>query len=383
MKLNRYFHLTTIITLIFLLLLCFSSINFAQEKVRLVYMTAGDVNMLALGQHVIGPLFTEQNPNVEVMTVHVGPGNAGSSLIFEKVNADKEKEAGDIDVAMVHEIFLRWSIEEDLLMDYAKDIDTWQYVTSPFARTSLGVNVEGYCMPMFHSQTVLAYNPKYVTDPPKTYEEIVKWTKENPGKFGYNGIKGGMSGVAFTVGWIYWKTGNYEKYAITVPFEEAEIATWDEAIKELKEFDKNVTLTGGNVATLDALNRGEIWMGPVWVDMFLTWMAEGKLDPETRLILPEPGMPGQPMYFVIPKNTRHPEEAKKFVELVTSPEFQAEHIVKRFNWYPGIDGNYIKDYVDQETFDTIYQDVTPEMLSKYGLAFPLADYFDAMLEAAE
>jgi ABC-type glycerol-3-phosphate transport system substrate-binding protein len=112
-------------------------------------------------------------------------------------------------------------------------------------------------------------------------------------------------------------------------------------------------------------------------------MAEGKLDPETRLILPEPGMPGQPMYFVIPKNTRHPEEAKKFVELVTSPEFQAEHIVKRFNWYPGIDGNYIKDYVDQETFDTIYQDVTPEMLSKYGLAFPLADYFDAMLEAAE
>ncbi len=383
MKLNRYFHLTTIITLIFLLLLCFSSINFAQEKVRLVYMTAGDVNMLALGQHVIGPLFTEQNPNVEVMTVHVGPGNAGSSLIFEKVNADKDKEAGDIDVAMVHEIFLRWSIEEDLLMDYAKDIDTWQYVTSPFARTSLGVNVEGYCMPMFHSQTVLAYNPKYVTDPPKTYEEIVKWTKENPGKFGYNGIKGGMSGVAFTVGWIYWKTGNYEKYAITGPFEEAEIATWDEAIKELKEFDKNVTLTGGNVATLDALNRGEIWMGPVWVDMFLTWMAEGKLDPETRLILPEPGMPGQPMYFVIPKNTRHPEEAKKFVELVTSPEFQAEHIVKRFNWYPGIDGNYIKDYVDQETFDTIYQDVTPEMLSKYGLAFPLADYFDAMLEAAE
>jgi len=383
MKLNRYFHLTTIITLIFLLLLCFSSINFVQEKVRLVYMTAGDVNMLALGQHVIGPLFTEQNPNVEVMTVHVGPGNAGSSLIFEKVNADKEKEAGDIDVAMVHEIFLRWSIEEDLLMDYAKDIDTWQYVTSPFARTSLGVNVEGYCMPMFHSQTVLAYNPKYVTDPPKTYEEIVKWTKENPGKFGYNGIKGGMSGVAFTVGWIYWKTGNYEKYAITGPFEEAEIATWDEAIKELKEFDKNVTLTGGNVATLDALNRGEIWMGPVWVDMFLTWMAEGKLDPETRLILPEPGMPGQPMYFVIPKNTRHPEEAKKFVELVTSPEFQAEHIVKRFNWYPGIDGNYIKDYVDQETFDTIYQDVTPEMLSKYGLAFPLADYFDAMLEAAE
>ncbi len=384
MKIKRCLHSVTIISVLSLfLLLGLISTSFAQEKVRLVYMTAGDVNMLALGQHVIGPLFTEKYPNVNVMTVHTGPGNAGSQLIFEKVLADKNKEVGDIDVAMVHEIFMRWAIAEDLLLNYAKELNTWQYVTSPFAKTSLGVNVEGYCMPMFHSQTVLAYNPKYVSDPPKTYEEIVAWVKENPGKFGYNGIKGGMSGVAFTVGWIYWKTGKYEKYAITGPFEEAEVATWEGPIKELKEFDKYVTLTGGNVATLDALNRGEIWMGPVWVDMFLTWRAEGKIDPDTRIILPEPGMPGQPMYFVIPKNTGHPEEAKKFVELVTSPEFQAEHIVKRFNWYPGIDGNYIKDYVDEVTFQAIYQDVTPEMLAKFGLAFPLADYFDAMLEAAE
>jgi ABC-type uncharacterized transport system YnjBCD substrate-binding protein len=384
MKIKRCLRSVTIISVLSLfLLLGLISTSFAQEKVRLVYITAGDVNMLALGQHVIGPLFTEKYPNVNVMTVHTGPGNAGSQLIFEKVLADKNKEVGDIDVAMVHEIFMRWAIAEDLLLNYAKELNTWQYVTSPFAKTSLGVNVEGYCMPMFHSQTVLAYNPKYVSDPPKTYEEIVAWVKENPGKFGYNGIKGGMSGVAFTVGWIYWKTGKYEKYAITGPFEEAEVATWEGPIKELKEFDKYVTLTGGNVATLDALNRGEIWMGPVWVDMFLTWRAEGKIDPDTRIILPEPGMPGQPMYFVIPKNTGHPEEAKKFVELVTSPEFQAEHIVKRFNWYPGIDGNYIKDYVDEVTFQAIYQDVTPEMLAKFGLAFPLADYFDAMLEAAE
>jgi ABC-type glycerol-3-phosphate transport system substrate-binding protein len=263
MKIKRYLRSVTIISVLSLfLLLGLISTSFAQEKVRLVYMTAGDVNMLALGQHVIGPLFTEKYPKCYVMTVHTGPGNAGSQLIFEKVLADKNKEVGDIDVAMVHEIFMRWAIAEDLLLNYAKELNTWQYVTSPFAKTSLGVNVEGYCMPMFHSQTVLAYNPKYVSDPPKSYEEIVEWVKENPGKFGYNGIKGGMSGVAFTVGWIYWKTGKYEKYAITGPFEEAEVATWEEPIKELKEFNKYVTLTGGNVATLDALNRGEIWMGP-------------------------------------------------------------------------------------------------------------------------
>ena len=381
---KRILNTWVISLLLIVMVLGIFSLNIgAEEKVKLVYMTAGDINMLALGQYVIGPQFSEKYPGVSVMTVHVGPGNAGSRRIFEKIDADKDKEEGDIDVAMVHQIFLKWAIEEGLLAKYAKDIDTWQYMTSPFAKNSLGVDVEGYCMPMFHSQTVLAYNPKYVKDPPKNYEEIVKWAKENPGKFGYNGIKGGMSGVAFTVGWIYWKTGKYEKYAVTGPFDEAETATWEEPIRELKEFNKNVTLTGGNVATLDALNRGEIWMGPVWVDMFLSWMAEGKLDPVTRILLPEPGMPGQPMYFVIPKNSPHPEEAKKFVEFVTSPAVQAEEIVKRFNWYPGIDGSYIKDFVPKETFDVIYQDVTPEMLSKYGLAFPLGDYFDAILEACE
>jgi len=383
---KRILNLWIVALLIGVMVLGIFSLNAgAQEKIRLIYMTAGDVNMLALGQHVLGPQFTQKYPNVDVMTVHVGPGNAGSRRIFEKILADKKagKEVWDVDVAMVHQIFLKWALEEDLLLKYAQDIDTWKYITSPFAKTTLGVDVEGYCMPMFHSQTVLAFNPKYVTDPPKSYEELVKWVKENPGKFGYNGIKGGMSGVAFTVGWIYWKTGKYEKYAITGPYDEAEVATWEDPIKELKEFNKYVTITGGNVGTLDALNRGEIWIGPVWVDMFLTWMAEGKVDPATRLSLPIPGMPGQPMYFVIPKKTGIPEEAKKFIEFVTSPAVQAEEIVKRFNWYPGIDGSYIKDFVSKETFDVIYKDVTPEMLAKYGLAFPLADYFEQMLEAYE
>jgi len=383
---KRVLSLWAVALLIGAVVLGIASVNVvAQEKVRLIYMTAGDVNMLALGQHVLGPEFSKKYPDITVMTVHVGPGNAGSRRIFEKILADKEvgKEVWDVDVAMIHQIFLKWALEKDLLLKYAKDIDTWKYVTSPFAKTTLGVDVEGYVMPMFHSQTVLAYNPEYVTNPPKSYEELVKWVKKHPGKFGYNGIKGGMSGVAFTVGWVYWKTGKYEKYAITGPYDEAEVATWEKPIEELKEFNRYVTITGGNVGTLDALNRGEIWMGPVWVDMFFSWMAEGKVNPNTRLILLEPGMPGQPMYFVIPKKTAHPEEAKKFVEFVTSPEIQAKEIVERFNWYPGIDGRYIKEYVSEKVFEKIYKDVNPEMLAKYGRAFPLADYFNQMLEAYE
>jgi putative spermidine/putrescine transport system substrate-binding protein len=112
-------------------------------------------------------------------------------------------------------------------------------------------------------------------------------------------------------------------------------------------------------------------------------MQEGKLDPNLKLVVPEPGMPGQPMYFVIPANAPHPEQAKQFVEYVTSPQVQGEVIIDRYNWYPGIDGKFVQDAAPPEAFDRLYQDISPETLSQFGLSFPLADYFTAMLEAYE
>ena len=192
-----------------------------------------------------------------------------------------------------------------------------------------------------------------------------------------------MAGVALTMGWNYWQTGKHEKYGLTNHFEQAEVDSWEQAYKDLAEFNKYVTSTAGNVGTLDALNRGEIWIGPVWVDMFYTFMAEGKLDPNARLLLPEPGMPGQPMYFVIPKNARNPEVAAKWIEYVTSPQIQGEVIIDRYNWYPGIDGTYVQDAAPPEAFDRLYKDITPEIMSQYGLMMPIVEYNDAMLEAYE
>jgi putative spermidine/putrescine transport system substrate-binding protein len=358
----------------------------AEEEVELVYMTAGDVNMLALAQNLLAATFKEDvNPNVNLRSIHTGPGEAGSRLIFEKLMADKEagREVGDVDVAMVHQQFMTWAMEQDdLLLKYAPNLDTFQYVTAADAKNALGADVDGYVMPMFHSQTAIAYNSDIVTDPPESYDELVTWVEENPGMFGYNGIKGGMSGVSFTVGWLYWKTGNYDKYAAG-PFDEAEIETWTPALEDMKKFNENVTFTAGNVGTLDSLNRGEIAMGPVWVDMFYTFMQEGKLDPKIKLKLIDPGMPGQPMYFVIPANAPHPEEAEQFVEYVTSPKIQGEVVIDRYNWYPGIDGSFVADSAPPEAFERLFQDIPPETLAERGKSFPLADYFTAMLEAYE
>jgi ABC-type uncharacterized transport system YnjBCD substrate-binding protein len=131
------------------------------------------------------------------------------------------------------------------------------------------------------------------------------------------------------------------------------------------------------------LNRGEIGIGPVWVDMFYTWQADGRLSPDVKLELIEPGMPGQPMYYVTPDKAAQPQLARDFIALATSPEVQAEGIVKTFNWYPGIDAQYIQESIDQATWDKLFADVSPEDLAAKGKSFPIGPYFDDILEAYE
>lgn len=46
-------------------------------------------------------------------------------------------------------------------------------VSSPSATQALGVNVDGYVMPMFLSQTAIAWNSDLVTTPPASYDELV------------------------------------------------------------------------------------------------------------------------------------------------------------------------------------------------------------------
>jgi ABC-type uncharacterized transport system YnjBCD substrate-binding protein len=131
------------------------------------------------------------------------------------------------------------------------------------------------------------------------------------------------------------------------------------------------------------LNRGEIAMGPVWVDMFYTWQADGKMSPKIKLSLPSPGLPGQPMYYVIPAKAANAALAKKFVDFAESPEIQAEGIVKQFNWYPGIDPQHVQAKLDPAAWNKLFTDISPADLSKNGRPFPLSQYFTDIVEGYE
>lgn len=356
----------------------------ASAETVLNVVTAGSENMVDYVTDYLAPKFKEKHPDVEIRVTGTGAGDAGSQKIYEKLAAQTQAgaEAADIDVAVIHQKMAGQMVQEDLIAQYRNDIDTGKLVSRDTAKNALGTDVEGYVMPMFHSQTAIAYNPALISDPPASYEELVGWVKEHPGQFGYNGIKNGMSGVAFVVGWIYDHSDDPSQL-MSGPYDPAVEQNWDDALAKLKDFNQNVTFTPSNAGTLDMLNRGEIAMGPVWVDMFYTWQADGRLAPDVKLKLIGPGMPGQPMYYVTPKNAAQPELAREFIALATSPEVQAEGIVEKFNWYPGIDAEYVKQDLDEAAWNKLFTDVTPEDLSAKGKPFPIAPYFDDILEAYE
>jgi len=363
-------------------LLITASPGLAQRKVTLNVISAGDQNMVDYVKDYLGPQFEKDHPDVTVKAVGTGPGDAGSQKIYEKLMAEKSNASWDIDVAVVHQKATGDMIKEQLLASYTKDVPTSKFVTSASATNALGTDATGYVIPMFNSQTAIAYNSDMVKNPPGSYEELVKWVDANPNKFGYNGIKGGMSGVSFVVGWIYANTSDAEKL-MKGPYDPATKADWDAAFAKLKEFNKKVVLTPGNAGTLDMLGRGEIAMGPVWVDMFYTWQADGKLPPAVKLKLIGPGMPGQPMYYVIPAKAANAKLAEEFIALATSPKVQAEGIVKKFNWYPGIDATAVKSQLDDATWNKLFVDVTPQDLSSKGKTFPITPYFNDILEGYE
>jgi len=356
----------------------------ARADTTLTVATAGDQNMVDYINQYLGPKFEQTHPGVHVRAIGTGPGDAGSLAIDQKLTAESKSGAAtwDIDVCVIHQRGAAQMVPEGLLAKYRDQVDTSKLVTSAKANNALGTDVAGYVLPMFDSQVAIAYNPDVVKQPPHSFAELVDWVKKNPKQFGYNGIKGGMAGIGFVMGWVQ-AFGGIGDRLDNGPYEDSDKAKIDAALASLKEFNRTAVITPGNAGTLDMLNRGEISMGAVWADMFYDWQKDGRLSPDLKLVLPSPGLPGQPMYYAIPAKAAQPALARQFIELATSPEVQAQGIVERFNWYPGIDAQYVQAKLDPKIWNHLFSDITPQDLKADAKPFPISPYFTAILNAYE
>src|SRR3546814_560425 len=212
----------------------------AQAETVLTVATAGSENMASYGTDSLGRKCEAASPGVSVRVIGTGPGDAGSNAVMERLEAQmKAGTEADIDGAVVHQKPVGHMVESGLLAKYLEQTDVEKLVSSDSARNALGVNVEGYVMPMFHSQTAWAYNPDLVPNPPESYAALQAWVKEHPKAFGYNGIRHGMSGISFVTGWMYSETGQGETM-MQGPFDAGlvESPEWKQELASLRDFNQ-------------------------------------------------------------------------------------------------------------------------------------------------
>ena len=159
----------------------------AAAQTTLNVVSAGDQNMVDYVNNYLGPKFEQMNPGVKVRAVGTGPGDSGSQKIYEKLSAQQKAGAAtwDVDVAVVHQRGAATMVDEKLLMPYRNDVAAGKLVSRDTAKNALGANVDGYVLPMFHSQIAFAYNPDLVKTPPKSFTELAdnaQWMIDNHDK---------------------------------------------------------------------------------------------------------------------------------------------------------------------------------------------------------
>ncbi|MCS7236491.1 MAG: extracellular solute-binding protein [Armatimonadota bacterium] len=356
----------------------------AQPRVTLQVAIAADVNVVEAHNNYLGVAFAKNNPGVTVHAVGTGTGEAASRAVYTKIKAqaDAGRRPWDLDVALVSMRYAAQMVRERLLHRFVSQMQFGRYVVGPDTEKAFGVEVKGYVVPMFKNQIAIAYNPAFVQKPPRTFAELEAWVRANPRRFGYNGIKGGVSGIGFVMAWVYYKTGRYDLFT-QGPYDRRYEPLIRQAVEQLREFNRNVVLTSGNAGTLDALNRGEIWMGAVWVDQLVAWKNEGRMNPDITPVLIAPGLPIYPLYLVVPREAANREWGVRYVDFVANPQVQAKVIVEQFGWYPGIDPNRVMPLVSPQARALLFKGVTPEDLARYSLQMPLGEYYDAILLAYE
>ena len=356
----------------------------ASAATRLNVAIGADVNVVEVHKTLLGPGFRATEPDVELNVVGTGTGEPASRAIYTKIKAqaDAGRKPWDIDVALVSMAVASQMVKEGLLLRYVPQMKNAALVKGAEVKEAFGVTVDGYVVPMFHNQIAIAYHPSKVPAPPKSFDELAAWVKANPGRFGYNGIKGGVSGVGFTIGWVYWKTGLYKELT-QGPFDKAKEPAIREAIIALRDFNKQAIITNGNAGTLDALNRGEIWMGVVWIDQLVAWKNEGRMDPAVTPALPAPGLPIYPLYLVVPREAAQKETAARYVDYIATPEVQAKAIVERFGWYPGVDPEKVLALITPKSRDLLFKGVSAQDLARYSRQMPLKEYHDLISLAYE
>ena len=311
--------------------------HLARAAAKLDVYTASDANISDWMTNILKPAFEKANPDFEInVVISRGSGTGGVNAIADRALAALQ-EKKDPQVDLIEEI--------DVGVPVGADPALWTKFGADNLKNYANVNKvviqTADRLPWRGSQVLLAYNSEKISAPPKTWDDLVKWIKANPGQFIYGRPDRGGSGRNFVVRAVHeangrdpsiFKIDNFTQEDADKRFPKA----WD-ILKDLAPslYNKGA-YTAGNTPTLQLLAQGVVAMVPAWSDQALQGITQGVLPPSTKLVqLQDLALCGSFASAAVPSNAAHHDGAMKLADFLLSDDMQAS-VVKDIGGFPAV-----------------------------------------------
>lgn len=328
-----------------------------EKKVINAYF-GDDTNITDWISNKVVPAFEKAYPQYKVNVVLVrGVGNGVTDIAQRAkaamdTNADPQAELLAMDAAGAPDL-----VKAGLFLKLdASNVPNYKNIIKAAYTSDYSVSYRG-------SQVLLGYDSTKVKDGdvPKTFADLLKWIKANPGKFVYCRPDKGGSGGNFVIRAIYETTGKDPTIFKAGDPDPALLAKFDAAWALLRDIHTSIYDNGaypaGNQPVLDLLANGSVSMATVWSDQALQGLARKVLPATVKLSqLTDVPFPGGYSTWSVPKNGKNVQGALDFINFTLSVDQQVS-VVKDIGGFPAVDWGTLPKELQQQYTSVITTNV--------------------------
>jgi putative spermidine/putrescine transport system substrate-binding protein len=311
----------------------------AGGNVTLHLYVGGDTNIQDLWNNSLLAAWNKANPNTQVQLIFSEHGTGDQASYDKLAAAQQAKKPTDVDL-----------FEGDTLLQQGGEAGLFEKMDASkvpnITKTDPKVvsQYSSFGVPYRASSVVLAYNSAFVTDPPKTLDDIYTWIKANKGKFTYNPPDTGGSGQHFVMATLKKFIPADQLSTFQTGYDAKLESSWDQGFALLKSLGADMENNGfypkGNVPILQELGKQTIYVAPVWSDQGLTYLAQKLLPATVKLSTIDPPFSGGAAYLGVPTGSEHKDQAYQLINWVLEPAQQTV-IINKVNGYPGLEWQYM------------------------------------------
>lgn len=270
----------------------------------------GDARVNAYIDDVVGPAARERG--IEIERIPIDDTADAVQRVVAEIRAGEEN--GAVDLIWINGENFAAGKEADLwLTDWVSGLPNSKYVDleDPSIVLDFQVPTDGQEAPWSRAAFIFAYNSETVETPPETFEALLEWARENPGRFTYPAPPD-FTGSAFVRNVIQ-QVGSRE-------------AAW-ELLRELRELQHRAgDAFPENEAELNELfANGEVDIAMSYDPGFVQGaVSKGQFPESARPFLIGGGALVNTSYVVIPRNAANAEAAQVLADVLLEPALQAQ-----------------------------------------------------------